>query len=81
MASDDGQGQTLDALGLLCPLPVLKIRKRLQGLPPGAVLEVLADDPAAAVDIPHFCHEAGHSVEVLDDSAFPRALYQITKGG
>lgn len=52
----------LDALGLLCPLPVLKARKRLQGLPGGAVLKVLADDPAAIVDIPHFCAEAGHTL-------------------
>ena len=52
--------ETLAALGLLCPLPVLKARKRLQGLAPGAVLEVLADDPAAVVDVPHFVAEAGH---------------------
>lgn len=50
----------LDALGLLCPLPVLKARKRLQALQSGQTLKVVADDPAALVDIPHFCHEAGH---------------------
>ena len=53
----------LDARGLLCPLPVLKARKRLAGLAPGEVLRVLADDPAALVDIPHFCAEAGHVME------------------
>lgn len=52
----------LDALGLLCPLPVLKARKRLQGMAPGAVLKMLADDPAAAIDVPHFCAEAGHTL-------------------
>ena len=52
----------LDALGLLCPLPVLKARKRLQAMPDGAVLCVLTDDPAAAVDMPHFCSEAGHAL-------------------
>ena len=50
----------LDALGLLCPLPVLKARKRLSAMAPGAVLRVLADDPAAVIDIPHFCNESGH---------------------
>ena len=50
----------LDALGLLCPLPVLKARKRLKGMAEGAVLKILADDPAAVIDIPHFCNEAGH---------------------
>lgn len=50
----------LDATGLLCPLPVLKARKRLQALARGQVLKVLADDPAAVIDMPHFCAEQGH---------------------
>ncbi|WP_108482447.1 sulfurtransferase TusA family protein [Oceaniglobus ichthyenteri] len=51
---------TLDALGLLCPLPVLKARKRLAALRPGQILQMQADDPAAVVDVPHFCNESGH---------------------
>ena len=50
----------LDAMGLLCPLPVLKARKRLQDMKNGEVLRVFADDPAAIVDVPHFCSESGH---------------------
>ncbi len=57
---------TLDATGLLCPLPVLKARKRLKSMAPGQTLRVLADDPAAIVDVPHFCVESGH--ELLDQS-------------
>ena len=56
--SDDPK--TLDATGLLCPLPVLKARKRLQALQTGETLTVIADDPAAIVDVPHFCSESGH---------------------
>ena len=48
--------QEIDALGLLCPLPVLKARKRLKEMQPGQVLRLLADDPAAVVDVPHFCN-------------------------
>lgn len=51
----------LDARGLLCPLPVLKARKRLQGMTSGQVLRILATDPAAVIDVPHFCTEAGHA--------------------
>jgi tRNA 2-thiouridine synthesizing protein A len=54
--------EEIDARGLLCPLPVLKARRRLAALPPGAVLRVIADDPAAVVDMPHFCAEAGHEL-------------------
>jgi len=53
---------TLDALGLLCPLPVLKARKRLGALRPGQVLQMQADDPAAIIDVPHFCNESGHAL-------------------
>lgn len=52
--------EDLDAIGLICPLPVLKLRKRLQTVAAGAVLRIRADDPAAAIDIPHYCAEAGH---------------------
>ncbi len=50
----------IDAIGLLCPLPVLKARKVLNSMEAGQVLALLATDPAAIVDVPHFCAEAGH---------------------
>ncbi|MEX0367764.1 MAG: sulfurtransferase TusA family protein [Ruegeria sp.] len=70
--------KTLDAVGLLCPLPVLKARKRLQALSSGDVLTVLADDPAAIVDVPHFCAEAGHEL-VSSDLDGPVQRYAIKK--
>lgn len=71
---------TLDATGLLCPLPVLKARKRLKSLPAGAVLRMLADDPAALIDVPHFCFEAGHALLSQSDDG-PHQIYLIRKGG
>ena len=53
---------TLDLSGLLCPLPVLKTRKRLEGMAPGAILKVIATDPMSAIDMPHFCNEQGHTL-------------------
>lgn len=50
----------LDAQGLLCPLPVLKARKRLLGLVAGQVLRLQTDDPAAVIDVPHYCAESGN---------------------
>jgi tRNA 2-thiouridine synthesizing protein A len=52
----------IDATGLLCPLPVLKARKRLKGMGQGAVLRLITTDPAAEIDVPHFCAEAGHAL-------------------
>ena len=49
------EDQTLDVQGLMCPLPVLKARKALKRLGPGATLRVLATDPASVIDFKHFC--------------------------
>lgn len=57
----------IDAFGLLCPLPVLRARKVLNGMKPGTVLRLWADDPMAVVDIPHFCAEAGHELLSMQD--------------
>ena len=50
---------TLDATGLLCPLPVLKARRALRDVPAGGLLEVLATDPGASKDFEHFCATTG----------------------
>ena len=55
--------ESLDLRGLKCPLPAMLARKALARLSPGALLMVLADDPLAAVDIPHMCHGEGHTVD------------------
>ena len=69
----------LDAIGLLCPLPVLKARKRLAALARGDELHVKADDPAAVIDMPHFCAEVGYTlVEITDQD--DHQTYVIRKG-
>lgn len=52
----------IDTIGLLCPLPVLKLRKRMQALASGDHVRLIADDPASIVDVPHFCNEQGHAL-------------------
>jgi tRNA 2-thiouridine synthesizing protein A len=71
--------EDVDAIGLLCPLPVLKARKRLMAMRPGAVLRLVTTDPAARIDVPHFCAENGHAlVATEEDGAATR--YFIRKG-
>lgn len=70
----------IDARGLLCPLPVLKARKRLNALAPGALLALLTDDPAAVIDIPHFCTEAGHTLVADTDQGHPAHGWLIRRG-
>jgi tRNA 2-thiouridine synthesizing protein A len=51
--------EVLDCRGQRCPLPVIAVARRLPELPVGTVVRVLADDPAAAVDIPAWCRMRG----------------------
>ncbi|MGF1503071.1 MAG: sulfurtransferase TusA family protein [Paracoccaceae bacterium] len=71
----------LDARGLLCPLPVLKLRKRLAALAPGAAIRMTADDPAARVDVPHFCTEQGHALLEATDGPDGTLVFRVRKGG
>jgi len=49
----------INALGKLCPLPVIELGRRIGSVPVGAVVRVLADDPAARLDIPAWCRMTG----------------------
>ena len=70
----------LDTTGLLCPLPVLKLRKFMSSLSPGDSIRVIADDPAAAIDVPHFCSEHGHDL-VSQEYAEGTIDFVVCKGG
>lgn len=70
--------EDLDATGLLCPLPVLKAAKRMRALPVGAVMRLSADDPAAVIDVPHFCAEQGHELISSEETAGVQ-IYLIRK--
>ena len=70
----------IDASGLLCPLPVLKLRKRIKDLDKGRVIKIFSDDPAAAVDIPHFCIESSHTIlRKIDDKHRSGITFYIKK--
>ena len=50
----------LDLKGLKCPLPVLHTQKALKQMKDGDQIQVIATDPMAEIDIPHFCNQHGH---------------------
>lgn len=50
----------VDARGLRCPLPVIRLAAAAKGLPAGTELTVLSTDPAARLDVPAWCRMRGH---------------------
>jgi tRNA 2-thiouridine synthesizing protein A len=55
--------KTLNLRGLKCPLPALRTRKALTGLPADAILIVECTDPLAAIDIPNLLRQTGDVLE------------------
>jgi tRNA 2-thiouridine synthesizing protein A len=62
----------VDARGHRCPVPTLKLRRALEAAPPGARVRLLADDPLARIDVPHFAAETG--AELLEQGECCGAL-------
>ena len=69
MASDE---ILVDARGHRCPVPTLRLRRALEAAGPGAKVRLLADDPLARIDVPHFAAQSG--AEVLELSEIDGAL-------
>jgi tRNA 2-thiouridine synthesizing protein A len=71
-------GHVIDARGLRCPLPVLKLEKLLTQVAAGTPIVVLATDPMAKIDIPLHCRQNGHACSA--DEADDALRFVVTKG-
>jgi tRNA 2-thiouridine synthesizing protein A len=56
----------LDTSGTLCPIPVVRARQALDGMQPDQVLEVIATDPLAELDLAVMCERIGHDMISAD---------------
>jgi tRNA 2-thiouridine synthesizing protein A len=52
----------VDATGLHCPLPLLRLKKALNEIAIGAVVKIIATDPAAHLDIGVYVEQTGHEM-------------------
>lgn len=62
----------VDARGHRCPVPTLRLRRALEAAGAGAKVRLLADDPLARIDVPHFAAQVG--AEVLEQGEIDGAL-------
>ncbi len=53
-------GQSLDCIGLYCPMPIIKTADKFKQLKVGDTLEVIADDKGIKLDMPAWCEATGH---------------------
>lgn len=53
---------TIDARGVLCPVPIIRLARAAANLPRDSVIELVTDDPAALYDVPAWCRLRGHEL-------------------
>jgi TusA-related sulfurtransferase len=70
----------LDAKGMLCPMPVLNVKKAIKDLAKGQVLAVTATDKGAVRDIPAWADQTGHKLLDWNEQAGVFTFY-IEKAG
>ena len=76
----EGAELELDAVGLLCPEPLMKVRNKIRQIEDGQILYVRASDPTTEHDLKNFCHFLNHDLLRIVHS--PNLLeFWIRKGG
>ena len=58
---------TLDAKGLMCPMPIVQLAKKIKEMKSGQILELLADDIGAKEDVPAWCSRTGNQLVAQEE--------------
>jgi tRNA 2-thiouridine synthesizing protein A len=69
-----GPHATIEARGVLCPVPIIRLARTASSLPPGSLVELLTDDPAAEFDVPAWCRLRGHEHVLSEPLEAPMPL-------
>ncbi len=67
--------QSLDCMGLYCPIPIVKTAERFKQLKLGEVLEVVADDKGIKLDMPAWCEATGHEFLGMEEKGGEIQVY------
>ncbi|OPY33255.1 MAG: sulfur transfer protein SirA [Methanomassiliicoccales archaeon PtaU1.Bin124] len=69
--------ETLDAKGLMCPMPIVKLSKKIKEMQIGKVLELISDDVGSKEDVPAWCKRTGN--QLLEQKEEGGAFYYYIK--
>jgi tRNA 2-thiouridine synthesizing protein A len=64
----EGIDHTIDAIGLYCPEPILKLAEGIKAMHEGHTLKILADDPGSLEDIPAWCRRTGNQLVSIEQN-------------
>lgn len=69
--------ETLDCRGLMCPMPIVKLAKKVKEMGPGQIVELISDDVGSREDVPAWCKRTGH--ELVDSREENGVFYYHVK--
>ncbi len=69
----------VDARGHRCPVPTLRLRRALEAAPSGGQVQLVADDPLARIDVPHFAASVKATVISISDEAGGAISFLVAK--
>ena len=75
---DSEPHESIDAIGLKCPEPVMLLHAAMRRLAPGQELTLRATDPSTERDVPNFCEFLGHALLIARREG-DEFLYRIRK--
>ncbi|MCJ7607567.1 MAG: sulfurtransferase TusA family protein [Thermoplasmata archaeon] len=67
--------ETLDARGLMCPMPIVKLAKMIKEMQSGQVLELFADDIGSKDDVPAWCRRTGNELLGMEEDGTTFKFY------
>jgi tRNA 2-thiouridine synthesizing protein A len=72
--------ETLDCVGLYCPMPIVKTAQTIKQMKTGEVLEVIADDKGIKQDMPSWCRTTGNEFLGMEEEGDEIKVY-VKKAG
>jgi tRNA 2-thiouridine synthesizing protein A len=67
--------ETLDCVGLYCPMPIVKTAAKIKQMKTGEILEVVADDKGIKYDMPAWCQTTGHECLAVEENSGEYKVY------
>jgi tRNA 2-thiouridine synthesizing protein A len=75
----DVPSEVVDCTGVRCPVPVIRLAQAIRSVPPGSVVRLLADDPAALADVPAWCRMRDQELVGVDRSDDGVATFDVRR--
>ncbi|MFC1917617.1 sulfurtransferase TusA family protein [Chloroflexota bacterium] len=67
--------QSLDCIGLYCPMPIVKTAEVVKKMKRGEVLEIVADDKGIKMDMPAWCEATGNDCLGIEEEGGEIKVY------